>query len=53
MLGIYVKRFGKKLKGENRVMVAQVAKVVDSLSECLTEQLSVKVGLFLALKRQG
>ncbi|KAK6952588.1 hypothetical protein Daesc_004878 [Daldinia eschscholtzii] len=31
MLGVYVKKFGKKLKGENRVMVAQVAKVVDGL----------------------
>jgi chromosome transmission fidelity protein 1 len=53
MLGIYVKRFGKKLKGENRVMVAQVAKVVDSLSDCLTGQLNVKVRLFLLLRRQG
>lgn len=43
MLGLYVKRFGKKLKGENRVMVAQVAKVVDSLSECLNGALDVKV----------
>ena len=43
MLGIYVKRFGKKLKGENRVMVAQVAKVVDSLSECLDGALNAKV----------
>jgi chromosome transmission fidelity protein 1 len=32
MLGVYVKKFGKKLKGENRVMVAQVAKVIDGLS---------------------
>ncbi|OTB12473.1 hypothetical protein K445DRAFT_320913 [Daldinia sp. EC12] len=31
MLGVYVKKFGKRLKGENRVMVAQVAKVVDGL----------------------
>ncbi|KAF3066395.1 ATP-dependent RNA helicase chl1 [Daldinia childiae] len=31
MLGVYVKKFGKKLKGGNRVMVAQVAKVVDGL----------------------
>ncbi|KAI0121734.1 helicase C-terminal domain-containing protein [Xylariales sp. AK1849] len=36
MLGVYVKRFGKKLKGENRVMVAQVARVVDGLSEWLS-----------------
>ncbi|KAL1837797.1 hypothetical protein VTJ49DRAFT_3384 [Mycothermus thermophilus] len=35
MLGVYVKRFGKKLKGANRVMVAQVGRVVESLSECL------------------
>ncbi|KAL2268067.1 hypothetical protein VTJ83DRAFT_2913 [Remersonia thermophila] len=36
MLGAYVKRFGKKLTGANRVMVAQVGRVVESLSECLT-----------------
>ena len=45
MLNIYVKRFGKKLKGENRVMIAQVGKVIESLSACLNEQLSIKVRL--------
>ncbi|KAK9776200.1 putative ATP-dependent DNA helicase CHL1 [Seiridium cardinale] len=35
MLSVYVRRFGKKLKGENRVMVAQVARVVDGLSAWL------------------
>jgi hypothetical protein len=45
MLSIYVKRFGKKLKGENRVMIAQVGKVIESLSACLNEQLGIKVGL--------
>ncbi|OTB02403.1 hypothetical protein M426DRAFT_197331 [Hypoxylon sp. CI-4A] len=42
MLGVYVKRFGKKLKGENRVMVAQVARVVDGLRDWLETTLSVK-----------
>ncbi|KAH8645803.1 helicase C-terminal domain-containing protein [Xylariales sp. PMI_506] len=42
MLGVYVKRFGKKLKGENRVMVAQVARVVDGLSEWLGEAIKLK-----------
>ncbi|KAG7284262.1 hypothetical protein NEMBOFW57_010626 [Staphylotrichum longicolle] len=42
MLGIYVKRFGKKLKGENRVMVAKVGKVVESLTECLSGRLEAK-----------
>jgi chromosome transmission fidelity protein 1 len=42
LLGIYVKRFGKKLKGENRVMVAQVARVVDALSEWLDGALKAK-----------
>ncbi|KAK0625169.1 helicase C-terminal domain-containing protein [Bombardia bombarda] len=42
MLGVYVKRFGKKLKGENRVMVAQVAKVVESLTEWLDGALKAK-----------
>ncbi|KAK3994417.1 ATP-dependent RNA helicase chl1 [Cladorrhinum sp. PSN332] len=41
MLGVYVKRFGKKLKGENRVMVAQVGKVIESLSEWLNGHLEV------------
>jgi chromosome transmission fidelity protein 1 len=43
-LGVYVKRFGKKLKGENRVMVAQVGRVVDSLSEWLDGAMKAKVG---------
>lgn len=43
-LGVYVKRFGKKLKGENRVMVAQVVRVVDSLSEWLDGAIKAKVG---------
>ncbi|RYP91878.1 hypothetical protein DL770_002000 [Monosporascus sp. CRB-9-2] len=42
MLAIYVKKFGKKLKGENRVMVAQVARVVDGLSEWLDGALKLK-----------
>ncbi|KAI5919437.1 helicase C-terminal domain-containing protein [Camillea tinctor] len=42
MLGVYVKKFGKKLKGENRVMVAQVARVVDGLSEWLDNALKLK-----------
>lgn len=40
MLAVYVKRFGKKLKGENRVMVAQVGKVIESLSEWLNGTLN-------------
>lgn len=48
MLGVYVKRFGKKLKGENRVMVAQIGKVVESLKDWLETQLQVKVGPFSA-----
>lgn len=43
MLGVYVKKFGKKLKGENRVMVAQVARVVDGLREWLEGTLELKV----------
>lgn len=45
MLGIYVKRFSKKLKGENRVMLAQVGKVVESLSEWLSTTLNSKVSI--------
>ena len=43
MLGAYFKRFGKKLKGENRIMVAQVVKVIDGLTEWSTTALSSKV----------
>lgn len=43
MLGIYFKRFGKKLKGENRIMVAQVVKVIDGLTEWMTGSLQNKV----------
>ncbi|KAK3314292.1 helicase C-terminal domain-containing protein [Apodospora peruviana] len=42
MLGVYVKRFGKKLKGENRVTVAQVGRVIESLSEWLDTTMKVK-----------
>ncbi|KAI2464854.1 DNA repair helicase [Annulohypoxylon bovei var. microspora] len=42
MLGVYVKKFGKKLKGENRVMVGQVARVVDGLREWLQSALGLK-----------
>ncbi|KAK4179564.1 putative ATP-dependent RNA helicase [Triangularia setosa] len=42
MLGVYVKRFGKKLKGENRVMVAQIGKVMESLKDWLEGQLQVR-----------
>lgn len=43
MIGVYFKRFGKKLKGENRIMVAQVVKVIDGLTEWLVTALSAKV----------
>ncbi|PSR82419.1 helicase C-terminal domain-domain-containing protein [Coniella lustricola] len=42
MLGMYFKRFGKKLKGENRIMVAQVVKVIDGLAEWMTASLQNK-----------
>jgi chromosome transmission fidelity protein 1 len=43
MLAVYVKRFGKKLKGENRVMVAQAARVIDGLKEWLDGASQLKV----------
>ncbi|KAG6041510.1 hypothetical protein E4U41_003813 [Claviceps citrina] len=33
MLGVYVKRFGKRLKGVNRMNVGRVGRVIDGLSE--------------------
>lgn len=43
LLEVYVKKFGKKLKGENRVMVGQVARVVDGLRAWMENALSLKV----------
>lgn len=42
MLSVYAKRFGKKLKGENRIMVGQVARVVQGLSEWLERTFEAK-----------
>ncbi|RFU73957.1 chromosome transmission fidelity 1 [Trichoderma arundinaceum] len=42
MLGVYVKRFGKKLKGVNRVNVGRVGRVIDGLSEWLEGALKLK-----------
>jgi chromosome transmission fidelity protein 1 len=39
MLGIYVRRFGKKLKAENRANVARVGRVIEGLSEWMAEAL--------------
>ncbi len=43
MLGVYVKRFGKKLKGENRVNVGRVGRVIDGLCEWMESAKSFKV----------
>ncbi|KAI0418216.1 helicase C-terminal domain-containing protein [Xylaria grammica] len=42
LLQVYVKKFGKKLKGENRVMVGQVARVVDGLRAWMENALGIK-----------
>ncbi|KAJ4122892.1 ATP-dependent DNA helicase chl1 [Fusarium equiseti] len=42
MLGVYVKRFGKKLKGVNRVNVGRVGRVIDGLSEWMDGALKLK-----------
>ncbi|KAI0505368.1 helicase C-terminal domain-containing protein [Xylaria bambusicola] len=42
LLEVYVKRFGKKLKGENRVMVGQVARVVEGLRAWMENALGLK-----------
>lgn len=43
MLGVYVRRFGKKLKGENRVNVGRVGRVIDGLSEWMDGAMKQKV----------
>ncbi|KAM0427939.1 hypothetical protein ACHAPT_007399 [Fusarium lateritium] len=42
MLGVYVKRFGKKLKGVNRVNVGRVGRVMEGLSEWMDGALKFK-----------
>ncbi|KAI0164563.1 DNA repair helicase [Xylariaceae sp. FL1272] len=42
MLSAYVKRFGKKLKSTNRVMIGQIARVVDGLREWMENATNVK-----------
>jgi chromosome transmission fidelity protein 1 len=43
-LGVYLQKFRNKLKGKNRVYVAQVVRLLDSLSSYLESQTSKKVG---------
>ncbi|KKA29146.1 hypothetical protein TD95_004251 [Thielaviopsis punctulata] len=42
MLGVYIKKFGKRLKPENRVQVGRVARVMECLSTWLIEALDGK-----------
>ncbi|KAH7014976.1 helicase C-terminal domain-containing protein [Ilyonectria destructans] len=42
MLGIYVRKFGKKLKGVNRVNVGRVGRVIEGLSEWMEGALKFK-----------
>jgi len=44
MLGVYVRRYGKRLGGERRVLVARVGRVVEGLREWMEAALSFKVG---------
>ncbi|RCI12699.1 hypothetical protein L249_0612 [Ophiocordyceps polyrhachis-furcata BCC 54312] len=42
MLGVYVKRFGKRLKGENRISVGRLGRVIDGLTEWMERAKSLK-----------
>lgn len=42
MLGVYVKRFGKKLKGVNRVNVGRVGRVIEGLLEWMEGGMKLK-----------
>jgi chromosome transmission fidelity protein 1 len=44
-LGIYVHKFKSRLKGKNRMYLAQVIRVIDSLSEYLGSRLPLQVSL--------
>lgn len=50
MLAVYVRKFGKKLKGENRVNVGRVGRVIEALSAWLETAMEGKVG---SLKRKS
>lgn len=43
MLAVYVRKFGKRLKGENRVNVGKVGRVIEGLSEWLETAMQGKV----------
>lgn len=43
MLAVYVRKFGKKLKGENRVNVGKVGRVIEGLSSWLQTAMDSKV----------
>ncbi|RDA95664.1 hypothetical protein CP533_1216, partial [Ophiocordyceps camponoti-saundersi (nom. inval.)] len=42
MLGVYVRRFGKRLKGENRVSVGRLGRVIDGLTEWMERAKGLK-----------
>lgn len=44
MLAVYVRKFGKRLKGENRVNVGKVGRVIEGLREWLETAMQGKVG---------
>ena len=41
-LGVYLHKFRNRLKGKNRVYVAQVVRLIDSISECLETKMIAK-----------
>jgi chromosome transmission fidelity protein 1 len=48
-LGVYLQKFRNRLKGKNRVYIAQVVRVIDSLIGYLDGRLALPVGGFLSL----
>ena len=44
LLGVYVRKFGKRLGGQRRVLVARVGRVVDGLREWMEAALKFEVG---------
>lgn len=51
MLSIYVKRFGKKLSSTNRVNVARVGRIVQSLTAWMEEKSTSKVSSYGAVPK--
>lgn len=52
-LGVYLQKFRNRLKGKNRVYIAQVVRVIDSLAGYLESRLALQVRIILYSNQKG